>query len=245
MERTHAIARSLVPGARSFSSFGERTSSGAETNAPIRTSGAIVLIDPAGVQMSIVSASASDTSNGTNARTVLISYLDTNLAEQTEVVTLAGLTPVSTVATNIRYIQGMRVASYGATSSAAAGAISASNGGTTYASIPAGEVRTRSSFRMVPVGKKLLVGGVVGSSISGAGQARSVIKLVASEIDGVQTASPFILFPVGSLGMQDSAATMVFPVPPSFTAGTVVGFLHTSDKACTVSGSWFGHLEDA
>lgn len=52
--------------------------------------------------VSIVSDSASDTLLGVGARTVLIYGLDANWNEQSETVSLSGLTPVSTVNTYIR-----------------------------------------------------------------------------------------------------------------------------------------------
>jgi len=51
--------------------------------------------------MAIASTSANDTAAGTGARTVLISYLDTNFHSQTETITLNGTTKVAT--TNSMY----------------------------------------------------------------------------------------------------------------------------------------------
>lgn len=65
-------------------------------------------------QRSIVSTSANDTALGTGARQVAITYMDTACtARFTEVVTLNGLTPVNTVATDIHYIESIVVVSVG------------------------------------------------------------------------------------------------------------------------------------
>lgn len=65
-------------------------------------------------QRSLVSSSAADAAAGTGARQVEITYVNNAMTAQfTEIVTLNGLTPVNTVATNIRFIQRMRVVSVG------------------------------------------------------------------------------------------------------------------------------------
>lgn len=239
-----AVAKGLVTGSRVESSFGERTTTGAETNFPVWPDGAFVLPPSAGVQMSIVSTSANDSSAGTNIRTVEVHYLDANLAEQHETVTLNGITPVLTVATNIRFIQCMHIATYG-TNAYAAGTITASNAGKVYSQISVNELRCSSSFRMIPAGKRLFIDTLIGSSISGTSAARTIIKFVASELDAHQYTNPLILIPHASIGMQDNSATLTLAVSISFTAGSVVGFVHTSDKAAIISASWFGRLEDA
>jgi len=65
-------------------------------------------------QRSLVSSSAADSAAGTGARQVEITYVNGAMTGQfTETVTLNGLTPVNTVATNIRFIQKMKVVSVG------------------------------------------------------------------------------------------------------------------------------------
>lgn len=62
--------------------------------------GGTMVYPTAGETWEIVSASTNDTSAGTGARTVLVSYLDDNYAEQTETLTLNGTTPVTFTATD-------------------------------------------------------------------------------------------------------------------------------------------------
>lgn len=72
----------------------------------------------ANAQRSISSASANDSSAGTGARQVRITYFDTTGAGPfTETVTLNGTTAVNTVATNIRFIEKLEVVSVGSTGS--------------------------------------------------------------------------------------------------------------------------------
>jgi len=54
---------------------------------------------PGGVQVSVVSTSADDTAGGTGVRSIQIDYLDSLGVAQSEVITLAGLVPVLSVAT--------------------------------------------------------------------------------------------------------------------------------------------------
>lgn len=65
-------------------------------------------------QRSISSSSALDTSAGTGARTVLLTYYDNSMnGPLTETLTLNGTSTVDTVATNIRFVESMRVTTAG------------------------------------------------------------------------------------------------------------------------------------
>ncbi len=112
-----------------------------------------------GEQMQVVSTSASDTAAGTGARQVEIHYLDANGAEQAETVTLNGVTPVLTVATNIRFVQEMHVTSAGS-NLLAVGTITISTAGvpaTVYTQIQPQTNQSLSTARMVPASKVLLI----------------------------------------------------------------------------------------
>lgn len=237
------IGRGKVTDVIPSGSYGERTTAGAETNRVIWPNGTFDIVGETGVQMSIVSTSADDDAAGTNVQTVEIHYLDGNLDRQSEIVSLDGLTPVLTTATDIRFIDCMHIQTYG-TTAAAAGDITASNGGTTYSLISTGDVRCSSSARMVPRGKKIYVAGAVGGSTSGTAAAGSVIRIAASELDNHQYLNDdFMLIPFGAVSLQDSSESFNFPVPVPFNAGTVIAMMHTTDKAATVTGSWYGWEE--
>lgn len=238
------VARGKVPGASPYGSYGKRAATGAETNRVIWPNGVFSIPAAAGVQMSLVSTDAADDETGTNIRTVEIHYLDADLIEQTEFVTMQGLTPVLTTATDIRFINCMHVHTFGA-SAYAAGDITASNGGITYSQISTGELRCASSARMIPLGKVCYVAGAVAGAVSGTAAAGVFIQLVASELDVIQYVDPLILFPQSGIGLQDTSTSFTFPVPAKFSAGTVVALQMTTDKAATVGASWYGWLEDA
>lgn len=237
------VARGLVSGAQPIGSYGERTTAGAETNRIIWPNGVFTLPDAAGVQMSIVSTSANDAAAGTGIQTIEIHYLDEDLIEKTEIVTLNGLTPVLTTATNIRFINCMHIQTYGA-NAYAAGDITASNGGTTYSQISTNETRCTSSARMIPAGKRAFLAGASAGSVSGTAATSAVVRIVATELDNHQYIDPLIFIPFGSVGIQDTSESFNFPVPLPFSAGSVIAMSATVDKAATVTGSWFGWLED-
>lgn len=239
-----SVARGRIPNTTPYGSYGKRTSTGAETNRVIWPNGIFTLPPATGVQMSLVSTDAADAAAGTNIQTIEIHYLDANLIEQSEFVTLQGLTPVLTVATDIRFINCIHVHTFG-TSPYAAGNITASNGGVTYSQISTNELRCTSSARMVPSGKVCYVAGAVAGAVSGTASSGVFIQLVASELDVIQYVDPMILFPQSGIGLQDTSTSFNFPVPQKFSAGTVIALQMTTDKTATVGASWFGWLEDA
>lgn len=238
-----AVARGDIPGARPFGGFGERTTAGAETNV-LWANGAYAFPAAAGVQMSVVSTSVNDASAGTGLRTIDIHYLDANLAEQVETVTLNGTTPVLTVATNIRFINEIHALTCGS-GKVAAGNISASNAGQAYGYVAAGGVRDTSSVRMVPAGKRLLVHTLFGGSISGTAAAKTTLHLATPNFGGHDFITYAVFIPLASGAFQDSSAGISIPTPLAFTAGQAVGMTFTCDKAAEIVGSWFGLLENA
>ena len=237
------IARGQVSGAYPFGGYGERVAGAGEVNRVIWPDGIFKLPPAAGVQMSIVSTSADDDLTGTYTRKVEMHYIDSNGNEQHEVIEMNGQTDVLTAATDIRFINCLHIHEVG-DNSKAAGAITASNGGTIYAEISANNVRCTSSMRMIPAGKVCYVAGAVGGSVSGTAAAKVIIKVVASELDAHQYIDPLILIPYGGVAVQDVSEAYNFPVPLKFSAGSVVGLILSTDKAATVTGSWFGWVED-
>lgn len=237
-----AIARGQVPGVSAWAAYGSKTTAGADSGV-LWPNGAFVFPAAAGVQMSIVSTDAQDSAAGTGIRTMDIHYLDANLAEQVETVTLNGLTPVLTTATNIRFIQCMHGLTFGS-SSAAVGAISASNGANTHSYIRAGMVRCSSTVRMVPAGKRLIVTTFYGGSVSGAAAASTIIRLATPTFEGHDFTASNIFVPLASGAFQDNSGGITIPCPLSFTEGQSIGMIFSTDKAATVVGSWFGWLEN-
>ena len=126
-----AVARGDVYNAEPFGGYGELVTVGAVTSQIIWPDGVYTLPPAAGLQMSLVSTSASDGVAGTGVRSVEIHYLDDTLTPLIETVVLNGTTPVLTVATNMRFIQCMHMITFGSNKKAV-GTITATNTAVIY-----------------------------------------------------------------------------------------------------------------
>lgn len=131
--------------------------------------GGVYVFPPAPTQMSVVSTSVNDTNAaGTGVRAVLILYLDDQYNQQLTQVNLNGTTPVLTTPTNILRINKVFSASVGS-GGAAAGNITVSNGGNTYAQIDATYTASRQAVGTVPAGMFGYITEVVFSAQSNSG----------------------------------------------------------------------------
>lgn len=142
----------LIPGATTGRAQGYTATSAASGKAIRATT-----YTPQGTdaQRSLNSTSANDTSAGTGARTVTLTYLNTSFVLKTETVTMNGTTAVNTVATDIAFIESIVVASVGSvggnvgtiqvwTATAAAGSV--------WGSIAASDNQTFWAHHYVPTG---------------------------------------------------------------------------------------------
>jgi hypothetical protein len=115
-------------------------------------------------QRSIASASANDTAAGTGARTVRITYYTATFTGPfTEDITLNGTTYVNTAASNICYIENIKVLTAGSGGSNA-GILtlkaSTAGGGATIGTINAGDNQTFWAHHYVPTGKSAYITGI-------------------------------------------------------------------------------------
>ena len=240
------IARGQLSGAKPEGSFGELTTTGADANKIVWPGGAFKIPNQAGINIDIVSSSVNDTSAGSGVRTIEVHYLDINLEEQAVIIPLTGTTPIVNAITGVRFINCMHIQTVGTPGQGATGDIKAYIGAQNYSFIKTGDVRCSSSARMVPKGKRTMVAGLVGSAISGTAAARSLIQIVATELDQHQYIDQELFMPFGSIGLQDSSEGFNLPVPLPFKEGTIIALLlKTTDKAALITGDWFGWIEDA
>lgn len=144
------LAASRLHGASHINKFGYNTAIGS-TYEPITDLGTNNLPSTATV-VSIESASASDTSAGTGARTVSIQGLDENYIAITETVTMNGTSAVTTTNSFIRVFR-MRVESAGS-DEVNDGDITASIGGSDVARISAEQGQTLMAVYTVPAKKR-------------------------------------------------------------------------------------------
>ena len=228
---TADIARGAVPGAKAFSTFGERVTTGAATDYVLWETGMPnTLTVPNAVQLSFVSS-------GPDTRRLKLIYLDSDLVERAEVVTLNGTTPVLTVATGIRFVNNLYSLDGGAATT-----VDATNNGTTYARLNATDVQFNQALYRVPAGKRLMLTALYAGSVSGTSAAKTVIKAETSFFNGDSFAASGILHPIGAIAVQDNVATLSFgpfPIPP----GEIVALTFKCDKAADVVGGFFGWME--
>lgn len=228
------IARGNVPGSYPYSAFGEFISDGAVTDGVVWETGMPTTFTvPNSIQLTLVSTSASDTGD------IGIRYLDGDLIERTETVTMTGTTPVTTVTTDIRAINNAY-----SKNGPLVGNVTMTSGGTTYALIPAGDVQFNTSLQRVPAGKRLMITSIYAGSASSTADAKAVVKLETSFINGDSFAEQGWFHPLGGVALQNNSATFPDFGPFPISAGEWVGFTFKCDKAVDVSAGFFGWMED-
>ena len=224
--------------------YGKIVTAGAQANTLLWPDGTFVIPTTAGLSMTIQSTSANDAAAGTGIRTVEVHYLDVDLNEAAEVVTLNGTTSVGLSYANIRFIQCTHALTVGS-GGVAAGDITVTSGGQTYGEIATGELRCASSARMVPKNKIYYVQGLSGGSTSGSAAASVLIKFAATMIDSNILTSEGIFMPMAGIAVQDNSAAYTVPIALPFPEGVVIAMTASSDKAATITGSWYGWEEPA
>lgn len=241
----HEIARGNVKGAYPFAAYGKLIASSGVTDTLVHDQNGTVLHVPAstGVQMSVVSTSVDDAAAGTGARTIVIEYLNATLDTSIELVTLNGLTPVLTQATDIRWVQAVYVASTGS-GLKPAGQIDVTNGGVVYSRVPVGKRSDHSSFRRVPRGKMLYISSMFGGASSGSAATSVLLELVTTQVDGLDQQETGLFYDQAGIALQDSSTTLTLNMPLPVGPGQIVGFVATCDKAATITAGLTGWVED-
>jgi len=148
-----AIALGYVSGWSIFSVWNENASVSTTQEEMSNVGGIRTLPSVAGA-LSIVSSATTDTAAGTGARTVLITYLDSDYLVQQVLVTLNGITPVNANVNAIRFRNAIVVTS-GANNDPD-GNLTIAIGGVTQAIIFAGQNESRETGYTVPGNKKFL-----------------------------------------------------------------------------------------
>lgn len=238
----HEISRGNVRGAYPMASYGKVVLGGATNAALIRDQDGVTLAVPQSVQLTVVSTSANDAAAGTGARTVVIEYLNGSLDLSMEVLTLNGTTPVTTVATDVRWVNSVYVSTAG-TSGAAAGQISITHNSVVYARIIVGDRCTHNSFKRVPRGKMLYISSIYAGSASGSADTTALVELVSTQIDGLDQQETGLYYKQAGISLQDSAQSITFNMPFPITSGHIVGYIATVDKGATITAGFTGWVE--
>jgi len=241
------VSRWKVAWARPFSAYWELIASAWRTNHliwPLDESPDLVVPDAAGVQMSIVSDDAADDKDAwTWIRSLHIHYLDVNLDSQVEEIEMEWLTPVTTIATDMRFIQCIHIWEFWSAKSAVWN-ISATNAGTTYSYILAWSRRCSSSARRVPAWKRLMIKSIYAGATSGTAAARVTMRLVMTYIEWHDYTEEAITIPQAAISFQDWSEALVLDQPFPVPEWVVVAFEATSDKGASMTAWFVWYLED-
>jgi len=177
-----------VGGVTVMSAMGERYSMGTTTTGEDIWRGTATSVPiPAGigVEMLVVSSSADDQFvAGTGVQTLHVDYLDSNGAQQQEIIEMDGITPVAMTASDIRFVNDMYAATVG-TNGVAAGNITIYLLGsptTIYNMIVLGGNKSLVPHRMVPLGKTLILKSWQATEAQGK---RVAIRIRSTDMNGV------------------------------------------------------------
>lgn len=196
-------------------------------------------------QMQVVSTSASDAAAGTGVQTVIIHYLDNSYNPQEEVVTLNGVTPVNTVATNILRINGLHAKTVGA-GGASAGNISLTNIGATitYGYIVAGNNTARQAIFTIPAGMNGYLTHWQGSSGTATGTHFTRVSIRATQHLGVLF--PGVFLAQDEQGTLNGGGNASYTIPIRFPSTCDIKMSAISDSGSAnaqVMGAMFGWIE--
>lgn len=189
------------------------------------------------VQRSISSSSASDTSAGTGARQVRITYYDNTLAgPSTEIITLNGTTAVNTSQTNIAFIEKLEVVSAGSNGGNVGTItlyIGTGGGGDGFASIASGDNITYWAHHYVPSNQICYITQIFGSASAVLG---GISINTANPISGNTTPqlSPDITMRYGT-----SEGNRSYPTPLGL-AGPILIWLNTRPDTSSASTTYAG-----
>lgn len=195
-------------------------------------------------QRSIASANANDTAAGTGARTVEITYYDGSMnGPFTETITMNGVTPVNTVATNIRFIEKMEVITAGSLQ-VNNGIISlfgaTGGGGGTVWTIPAFLTRAEAARHYIASGKIMSLKTILGVSNNTAALAFLRVRDPVSGIGAHRYIGPTIrLSSAASGGQVTELEAFTISGPARLTM-----FVLTDTSAASTIAAGFSFYED-
>lgn len=234
--------------AQLLTGYGYRSSIGTDATGNDVWPGTAILIpwpSSSGEQMQLYSSSVQDTmTTGTGAWQVSIHYLDADGIPSVETINLNGTNTVTTVATDIRWVQELHVESAG-TGLLAAGTIKIHKSGdvnTVYNRIEVGTNQSLHTARMVPAGKVCLL-WTFNSSAGGGKPCDMRIRATAHE--GISTTNLFHF--IDNRQLLDSGGERTYRTPriiPAFSVIKCTSYAPAGSGGANVQASWEGILLD-
>lgn len=166
MPYLYDIAEGNVSGHTPYAKLGYNDDVGATEEDVWTTGGTYPWIAAGGIALEVVSAEAQDTIAGTGVQRVRVSYLKADYTSASQIINMAGATPVPLTDTKIFRVNAIRATQVGG-NGVAAGLITCrlvGGAATVYRSISAGYTRGRGTTYTVPLGKTLYITSVTVSS---------------------------------------------------------------------------------
>ena len=167
-------------------------------------------------QRSIVSSSVLDTSAGTGARTVKLTYLTSTFTGPfTETITLNGVTAVNTTATDICYIEKMEILTAGSlliTQGTISLKSTVAGGGVPIGSISAGDSQTFWAHHYIPTGITTNILSVASSNDKSSIDAGAVFNLKSTDLSLANATERQIIDSLKYFA-QDSTYIRKYPYP--------------------------------
>ena len=219
-----AASRGQVSGLSVFRRFGQNTDVDTAAAEDIEAGGGTITLPSAATAVTVTSDDAADSAAGTGARTVTVTYLDANHAEQTETVTMNGTSNVDTTGTAIRFVRAS-VATAGS-GGENAGALTLTVDGNVQATIPAGVNQTLTTHYTIPAD---MAGSLLRYNIQQSGTSDSEVQMQQRTEGGVWRPVEVIRFEsagstsahVQVLGVEFAAKTDIRMRVVSVTANNI------------------------
>ena len=188
-------------------------------------------------QLSMSSSSSLDTSAGTGARTILITYYDNTMTGPlTETVTLNGTSTVNTVATNIRFIESMRVITAGSLGNNQGtitlfGAVA--GGGGTVGTIAVNDNQTNWCHHYVGANKSFFLSQVMCGNQGSSGGALTVLRTLPT----VSNSTDYVIIP--QIRTLPSRTVSVDFKSPISVVGPARVLLQIKQDSTSSTNNWF------
>lgn len=176
-----AASTGLIDDETTVIKFGHNPNISTSAREEINEFGNLTRLTAASTYTVVSDASADDDTTGTGAWKVVLVYLDANYAEQSETITLDGLTPVVSTGSGLRLIRAYCTECGSGGENAGNIAITATTGGTTQGYIQATDGQTHQVAYTVPAG---YTGYILGAQVSLNETAGGALKEATAFVEG-------------------------------------------------------------
>ena len=233
-----------VPGYSIMNAMGERESIGTTVTGEDIWRGTATSIpapSASGEQMEVVSSDAQDGVAGSGVITLRVEYLDATGAEQTEDVTMNGVTGVPLLASNVRFVNDMYALTVGATGVAVGTIDIYQQGDATaiYNMIHLGGNKSLVPHRMVPLAKTLILQSWKATE---AQAKRIAYRIRSTDMNGTIIPGVFCFKDTAYIKQATTGEMPLSASVPALSVVKVSGW--AAQVGAEGSCSWWGYLVD-